>query len=381
MRVKEVFHAAVDHGPAGRAAFLSSACGEDAALRAEVERLLSAHDQATSFIDGRAGSNDATATVKRGPPLTGRVIGRYEIGRLLGVGGMGEVYAAKDLDLGRAVAIKVGIASDDDAHARLKREAQHASRLNHPNICTIHEVGTHDNQPFIVMELVEGEPLSHIIPQGGLPAEDVVRYGTQIADALAHAHHGGVTHRDLKSANVLITRDGRPKVLDFGLARALSRETLSDMSQSRASITAEGAVAGTLAVMAPEMLRGEPADERSDIWSLGVLLYEMASGERPFRGATGFELSGAILHAPPAPLPERVPQGLARVIHQCLEKNPQHRYQTGGDVRAALESGRHEPAPPVRRVPAARLEVQASGRRREHSPGVCSVLFSRTARR
>jgi tetratricopeptide (TPR) repeat protein/TolB-like protein len=342
MRVKEVFHAAVEHAPGGRAAYLSAACGDDAPLRAEVERLLNAHEEAATFIDQPA--------VKT-PTLTGRVIGRYEIGRLLGVGGMGEVYAAKDLDLGRTVAIKVGIASDADTHARLKREAQHASRLNHPNICTIHEVGIHDNQPFIVMELVEGEPLSHIIPAGGLPAEDVVRYGRQIADALAHAHHGGVTHRDLKSANVLIMRDGRAKVLDFGLARALSRETLNDLSQSGSSITAEGNVAGTLSVMAPEMLRGEPADERSDIWSLGVLLCEMASGQRPFRGATGFELSGAILHAPPAPLPERVPHALARVAYRCLEKNPQDRYQTGGDVRAALESERHEPAP-VRRMPA-----------------------------
>ena len=165
-----------------------------------------------------------------------------------------------------------------------------------------------------------------------------MRYGTQIADALAHAHRGGVTHRDLKSANVLITRDGRPKVLDFGLARALSRETLSDMSQSRASITAEGAVAGTLSVMAPEMLRGEPADERSDIWSLGVLLYEMASGERPFRGATGFELSGAILHAPPAPLPERVPARSRALFINASTKIRSDRYQNGGDVRAALES-------------------------------------------
>ena len=379
MRVKEVFHAAVEHRPEGRAEFLSSVCGEDAPLRAEVERLLSAHEQAASFIDPPAGSDDATAAVKARPSLTGRVIGRYEIGRLLGVGGMGEVYAAKDLDLGRAVAIKVGIASDGDAHARLRREAQHASRLNHPNVCTIHEVGTHDSQPFIVMELVEGEPLSHIIPQGGLPAEDVVRYGTQIADALAHAHHGGVTHRDLKSANVLITRDGRPKVLDFGLARALSRETLIACGSLAASSRRKGpspAPGG----YAPEMLRGEPADERSDIWSLGVLLYEMASGERPFRGATGFELSGAILHAPPAPLPERVPRGLARAIHQCLEKNPQHRSQTGGDVRAALESGQPEPAPPVRRVPAVVSKFRLASSSRD-SPGICSVPFFRTARR
>jgi eukaryotic-like serine/threonine-protein kinase len=349
MRVKEVFHAAVEHAPAGRAAFLSASCGEDAALRAEVERLLSAHEEAATFIDRPVVANDATAAVKTRPTLTGRVIGRYEIGQLLGVGGMGEVYAAKDLELGRAVAIKFGIASDADTHARLKREAQHASRLNHPNICTIHEVGIHHNQPFIVMELVEGEPLSHLIPSGGLPIEDVVRYGTQIADALTHAHLAGLTHRDLKSANVLITRDGWPKVLDFGLARALSRASLDDLSQSRASITAAGVIAGTLSVMAPEILRGEPADERSDIWSLGVLLYELTSGEKPFRGATGFELSGAILHAPPAPLLERVPEYLARIIYRCLEKDPGARYQNAGDIRAALAAQSNGP-PQERRV-------------------------------
>ena len=351
MRVKEVFHAAVEHRPSGRAAFLSTACGEDDVLRAEVERLLKAHEEAATFIDRPAASTDATAAVNTRPTFMGRTIGRYEIGRLLGVGGMGEVYAAKDLELGRSVAVKVGIASDNDTHARLKREAQHASRLNHPNICTIHEVGSHAGKPFIVMELVEGDSLSHVIPAGGLPAEDAVRFGTQIADALAHAHRAGVMHRDLKSANVLITRDGRPKVLDFGLSRALSRETLSDMSQSRASFTAEGVLAGTLSVMAPEMLRGEPADERSDIWALGVLLYEMASGEKPFRGATGFELSGAILHAPPAALPERVPESLARVILRCLEKNPRDRYQNAGDVRTALESARGQPAQGMRRMP------------------------------
>ena len=351
MRVKEVFHAAVEHRPAGRAAFLSAACGEDAALRAEVERLVRAHEQAATFIDKPLVAPGATAAVTTGSVLTGEVIGRYKIGRLVGVGGMGEVYAATDVELGREVAIKVGIVRDLEAHPRLKREAQHASRLNHPNICTIHEVGRHDDQPFIVMELVEGEVLSQIIPAGGLPADDVVRYGIQLADALAHAHGVGVLHRDLKSANVRITRDGRPKVLDFGLARALSRETLDDMSQSRASITREGVVAGTLSVMAPEMLRGEPADERADIWSLGVLLYEIASGEKPFRGATGFELSGAILHSPAAPLAERVPDALARIIYRCLEKDPRDRYQTAGEVRAALSSPQSRPVQHRFRVP------------------------------
>ena len=288
--------------------------------------------------------------MKTRPTLTGQVIGRYEIGRLLGIGGMGEVYAAKDLELGRAVAIKFGIASDADTHARLKREAQHASRLNHPNICTIHEVGIHDNQPFIVMELVEGEPLSHLIPPGGLPIEDVVRYGTQIADALAHAHLGGVTHRDLKSANVLITRDGRPKVLDFGLARALSRETLDDLSQSRASITAEGVIAGTLSVMAPEMLRGEPADERSDIWSLGVLLYE--TGERreavPRRNRIRVERRDSPRAACAA---ARARAGISRTDHLSLPRK--------GSRRSLSECGR--------RSRCARLRDQMDRRR-------CAVL-------
>ena len=335
-RVKELFEAAVERDPSSRGAFLAAACAEDAVLGAEVERLLAADDQAAAFIEPPPARPMPDAVSHN--TLTGRVIGRYEIGRLVGAGGMGEVYAAKDLELGRDVAIKVGLGADSDVHARLKREAQHASRLNHPNICTIHEVGRHDDQPFIVMELVDGEPLSRVVPKEGLPLTDVVRYGRQIADALAHAHRGGVTHRDLKSANVLITPDGRAKVLDFGLASTVSRETLSDVSQSHESMTAEGRVAGTLPIMAPELLRGERADVHSDIWALGVLLYEMTAGERPFRGATGFELCGAILHSPPAALPERVPDELSSIILKCLEKNPGDRYQQAGDVRAALES-------------------------------------------
>jgi non-specific serine/threonine protein kinase len=282
--------------------------------------------------------------------MTGIVIGRYEVGQLIGSGGMGQVYAAKDRELRRPVAIKFGIGTDEDARARLKREAQHASRLNHPNISTIHEVGTYQDQPFIVMELVDGQPLSALVRAGGLPIEHVVRYGTQIAGALAYAHRSGVTHRDLKSANVVITSDGRAKVLDFGLARTLSRDAVKDVSESRDSLTAEGLVAGTLSVLAPEILRGEKADERSDIWSLGLLLYEMASGERPFHGATGFELSAAILHEPPVPLPERVPHGLASVIYRCLDKDRRNRYQNAEDVRTALAS-HADVAIPARRAP------------------------------
>ena len=187
------------------------------------------------------------------------------------------------------------------------------------------------------MELVEGQRLSDLVPSGGLPAALVRQYGKQIADALAHAHRHGVTHRDLKSANVVVTPEGRAKVLDFGLARRISTESLKEVSQSRQSATAEGMVAGTLSCMAPELFRGAAADARSDIWSLGVLLYEIATGERPFDGSTGFELSAAILHEPPVPLPESIPQSIQMIITRCLEKNPAARYQKAEDVQSALQ--------------------------------------------
>ena len=342
-RIKELFHEALERAPEDRGAFLTDACAGDAdaaALRAEVDRLLSAHVQAGSFIETSpvsAAGESAAPSVMR-PAMTGRLIGRYEVGRLVGAGGMGEVYAARDLELGRDVALKIGLGSDTDAHSRLRREAQHASQLNHPHICTIHEVGAFDGQPFIVMEFVEGQRLSDLIPSGGLPNGDVLRYGAQIADGLAHAHRNGVTHRDLKTANIVVTPEGRAKVLDFGLARRLSAPSLKALSQSQASVTAEGLVAGTLSCMAPELLRGEQADAPSDIWALGVLLYEMAAGQRPFAGMTGFELSGAILHQPPPPLPDRIPEALQTIIDRCLAKNPRDRYQNAGEIHSALEA-------------------------------------------
>jgi tetratricopeptide (TPR) repeat protein len=255
---------------------------------------------------------------------------------------MGEVYLARDPELNRDVALKLATGSDRDAHARLRREAQHASQLNHPHICTIYEVGNHQGHPFIAMEYVEGRLLSDVIPPGGLPLHVVVRCGAQIADALSHAHANGVTHRDLKSANIAMTPDGRAKVLDFGVARRLAAHRVKDLSESTASITSEGMLVGTLACMPPEVLRGEPSDERSDLWALGVLLYEMASGSRPFAGATGFELTGAILHGSPPPLPGDVPGSLRSVVQRCLEKDPRQRYQSADEVRAALDKAAHD---------------------------------------
>lgn len=322
-RIKDIFLQALERRDEEREQFLARACAGDEGLRAEIQRLLAGHAGAGAFLEVSPAG------------LTGRRLAHYDVGRLIGAGGMGEVYAARDLDLQREVAIKISSSIDDDA--RLRREAQHASRLNHPNICTIYEVGTFEGRSYIAMEHVRGQRLSDMIPAGGLPIERVADYGAQVADALAHAHGEGVVHRDLKSANVLVTPEGRAKVLDFGLARRLPGEELHALAESRAAITADGVIAGTLSCMAPELLRGEAADARSDIWSLGVLLYEMATGERPFGGATAFELSAAILHDPPRALP-RVPLPLQSIIRQCLEKDPAGRYQQAADLRSSLES-------------------------------------------
>ncbi len=273
--------------------------------------------------------------------MTGKTLGHYRILEKIGAGGMGEVYRAHDEQLDRDVALKIlppSSFSDPGARARLLREARAAAGLNHPHICTIHEVGEADGQAYIAMELVEGQPLSARLAGGALPREHVLRYGLQLAEALGHAHERGIVHRDLKSANVVITTEGRAKVLDFGLAKRLSEGELDDVTRSQASLTAAGALVGTLAYMAPEQLRGQPADARSDVWALGVVLHEMAAGARPFQGRTGFELSSAILNQRPGPLAGKPPFELRAVIERCLEKEPGRRYQRGGEVQAALEA-------------------------------------------
>ena len=366
-RVKEVFDAALERGVEERMAFVARVCDADAPLRAEVERLLAAHAEAGPFIEQSPVAGHRAS-------LTGQAVGRYQVGRLIGSGGMGEVYVARDVELGREVALKIGIA--EDAGFRLRREAQHASQLNHPHICTIHEVGAYDGQTYIVMEYIEGQPLSELIPPEGRPTESVLRYGIQIADALAHAHQHGVIHRDLKSANVVVTREGRAKVLDFGIACGVSAERLKDLSESQVPAAADGVVAGTLAYMAPELLRGEQADAGSDIWALGVLLYEMASGARPFAGATGFELSAAILHEPPPPLPARIPAPLQQIIRRCLSKDPRERYKRADGVRATLETVQAETAsgtPSDRRLPL-RRHVLTSWRGRAAILGLLIAL-------
>jgi len=277
--------------------------------------------------------------------MVGKRIAHYEVSARLGAGGMGEVYLARDTKLGREVALKllpVEMSADENARARLLNEARTASSLNHPHICTIFEVGEAEGRAYIALEHVEGKPLAAMVPDAGLPSDAALRYGTQIADALAHAHDRGVIHRDLKTSNVMITPDGRAKVLDFGLAKKLRDEDLAEVTRSGRDLTQAGTVVGTLHAIAPEVLSGQPADARSDIWALGVLLYEMAAGALPFQGKTGFEMTSAILREPPRILPERVPAGLRAVIQRCLAKEPGQRYQRASEVRAALEALRSD---------------------------------------
>ncbi len=286
-------------------------------------------------------------------PLTaGTRLGQYEIQAPLGSGGMGEVYKAHDPTLQRTVAIKVLAKQDEHASVRLLQEARAASALNHPHICTVYEVGEAVPDPspqpspvpgegvvsFIVMEHVEGKPLSALIPADGLPPESVIRYGTQIADALAHAHEHGIVHRDLKSQNVVITPEGRAKVLDFGLAARMPQADAEAVTKTQEALPHAGMLVGTLAYMAPEVLRGETATARSDIWALGVLLYEMASGRLPFGGDTAADVASATLKETPTTLPSRVSAGLRSIIHKCLAKEAGQRYTSAAVVQGALEA-------------------------------------------
>jgi TolB-like protein/cytochrome c-type biogenesis protein CcmH/NrfG len=213
-------------------------------------------------------------------------------------------------------------------------EARAAAALNHPHICTIHEVADVDNRIFIVMEHVDGPALNDL-PPGGLPIETAIRYGIQLADALAHAHERGIVHRDLKTANLMLTADSRVKVLDFGIARRVANPAID--TATGMPTTALDVISGTLAYMAPELLRGAVADCRSDIWAMGVVLYELIAGRRPFAGVTTFELSSAILRDVPSPLPGSLPAALRSVVSRCLSKDPSERYQRAGEIRAALE--------------------------------------------
>jgi len=274
-------------------------------------------------------------------PGIGSQLGVYEIVARLGAGGMGIVYKARDTKLSRPVALKFlrgGGSADDAAHARLLREARNVSALNHANIATIYEVGESGGHTYIAMEFVEGRPLNVALERGALAAETALRYGLEIASALSHAHERGIIHRDLKPANIMVTAAGHVKVLDFGLAKRTLEADQAAVTISEADMTKGSGFSGTLLYMAPETLRGEPSDARTDVWALGAVLYEMVLGRPPFEGRTAYEISSAILREPPKSFPSHVPLRLQAVIQRCLSKEPEHRYQRASEVHAALET-------------------------------------------
>ncbi|MDQ6801978.1 MAG: protein kinase [Acidobacteriota bacterium] len=295
---------------------------------------------------------------------SGSRLGPYEIVAPIGAGGMGEVYRARDTRLSRDVAIKLlpaSVANDADTLLRFEREAEAAGTLNHPNLVTIHEFGTHDGAPFIVMELLEGQSLRKKLEEDGarLPVRKAIEYSTQIAQGLASAHEKGVVHRDLKPDNIFVTRDGRVKILDFGLAKlsTVRRENLTQ-ANTEARQTAPGTVLGTVGYMAPEQIRGERVDHRSDLFAFGAILYEMLSGKRAFHGDSAVDTMSAILHDDPPQLGRNpnISPALDRIVRHCLEKNPEERFQSARDVAFDLEtiSGLSGSAPTIARKPVPR---------------------------
>lgn len=273
--------------------------------------------------------------------MIGQVLGHCRIVAKIGEGGMGVVYRAYDEVLHREVAVKVvrkDPSLDTSTRQDLLQEARASSSLAHPNICTIHDVGEIDGDLYIVMELVEGKSLHALTGDLGLAPEVVLRYGIQISSALARAHDRGIVHRDLKTANIVVTPEGLVKVLDFGLAKRVGGGILEAPTLSFSTLKGASSMSGTLPYMAPEVLRGDPADSRSDLWALGVVLYEAASGRLPFGGRTGFEISASIMREMPAPLGPPVPPGLWAIIQRCLAKEPTQRYQRATEVQAALEA-------------------------------------------
>jgi len=347
-RVEDLCDAALERDAGERATFVAAACGDDEGLRHEVEALLAHAHTAEEFLAApmAAVAMDVLADEPR-PSLAGQQLGAWEPGmtlggyrveRLLGRGGMGLVFLAYDTRLHRRVALKVmDVAADrETSRTGLLREARSAAALNHSNICTIYEVGEASESAFIAMEYVEGRSLRNRLDEGPLSLDDVLRYARQAADALAFAHAHGVVHRDFKAANVIVTDAGRLKVIDFGLARR--HDTMMASATTIASAVPTGAVAGTPYAMAPEQVRGDSSDARTDIWAFGILLYEMVSGAKPFIAATIPDLFSSILRDTPGPLPNTVPVPFRALIERCLEKDPERRVQRAEEVRAGLDA-------------------------------------------
>jgi serine/threonine protein kinase/tetratricopeptide (TPR) repeat protein len=349
-RVGELYHAAMELVPEARLDFLVEACGEDDELRREVKSLLEAQHQADSYFGVPALEVAAGLLAQQKiTSLAGRRLSHYEVRSLIGAGGMGQVFLADDTRLGRKVALKIlppAFTGDPVRIRRFEQEAKAASALNQPNILTIHEIGETDGCHFIVSEYVEGETLRQMIKNGELTYGAMLDVAIQVASALSAAHAAGIIHRDIKPENVMVRPDGLVKVLDFGLAKLSGTQLPSTNPQSStlAELSTEsGVVMGTVSYMSPEQARGQKVDARSDLFSLGVVLYEMLAGRRPFEGATMSDTIAALLTAEPPPLRQHfaeAPAGLERVVGKCLAKDREDRYQSAEELIAELKKFR-----------------------------------------
>src|SRR6476469_1900108 len=336
-RVNDLFQSAAERAPEERAAFLDEGCHGDEGLRREVESLLASYERAENFIESPAFEvAPELLTNDRAGALVGELIGHYRIESLIGVGGMGEVYLARDERLGRKVALKLlpeRLTVDETQLSRFKTEARSASALNHPNILTVYEIGAEGNRQFIATEFIEGMTLRASLAGGRINPHAALEIAVQVASALAAAHEAGVVHRDIKPENIMLRPDGYAKVLDFGIAKLTEQRPASDDQVETAAVlqTRPGFVLGTAHYMSPEQARGQKVDARSDIWSLGVVLYEMVAGSPPFRGATPSDCIASILTAEPAPVSSispDVPAKLESILQKALRKNTDERYQT-----------------------------------------------------
>ena len=343
--IDRLFDAVLEREPAERASFLVEASAGDEDLRREVESLLAAHEGATKFIEAPAIQVAAKAAAAGGNTFSavGREIGPYRVKSLLGLGGMGEVYRAVDTRLDRSVALKFlpsEFTHEAERIRRFEREARAASALNHPNIVTIYEIGQSDGTCFIATELVEGQTLRDMMQRSPMHTKEAINVVGQVADALSAAHSAGIIHRDIKPENIMVRPDGYVKVLDFGLAKLTEAAPSHDEPRKKTvSVhTDTGAVMGTVAYMSPEQALGEEVDQRSDIFSLGVVLYELTTGKHPFKGSTAAATFDALLNRDPPPVADtKLSPELERIIGRALEKDRELRYQTASDLRAELK--------------------------------------------
>jgi len=355
-QIESIFHKALEADEGRRGAVIEESCAGDEELRREVESLLAHHSDSASFIERPAFAGQVTTSSDRPvttavaprPDLKGVAVGHYRIIEEIGSGGMGQVFRALDTRLHRTVAIKVlpsTHAADPDRRRRFLHEARVASKLNHPNIVTLHDMASDGGLDYLVMEYVAGKTLKELIRPDGLPISEAGGYAIQLAGALAVAHAAGLIHRDIKPANIMVTNDGQVKVLDFGLAKQLTSAGADSLDAGQ---TIPGVLLGTVSYMSPEQTRGEPLDARSDIFAFGSVLYEAVTGQLPFRASSLLSTMHAIaMHDPPPPsrVQPRVPVWLEQIILRCLRKQVAERYQSMGELLEALRSGGVRAAP------------------------------------